>query len=119
MKRGISPAPFAAALFLGLALFFGAGKAVGAPVSDLLFCLGSGSLLVGLVRLLANLRAFASFSWGMRFFKRLFRNEARSGQAETEDYARYRSSLGGHRDAPLLLAAAMLFFALSALAARL
>ena len=118
VNRRFSPGSFAAAVLLGIALYALAGKAGGRPLSDLLFCLGSGSLIVGLLRTLSNLRAFASFSWSMRFFKRLFRNEARSGRTETEDYARYRSSLGGNGDAPLLLASAVLFFALSWLTAR-
>ena len=118
VNRRFSPGSFAAAVLLGTALFALAGRTGGRPLSDFAFCLGSGALIIGLLRMLSNLRAFASFSWGMRFFKRLFRNEARSGRTETEDYARYRSSLGGNRDAPLLLALAVLLFALSWLTAR-
>lgn len=106
------------AVLIGLVLFAIARKPGDKLLSDLLFCVGSGMLLVGLVRLLSNLRAFASFSWGMRFLKRLFRNEARSSRAEADDYAAYRNSLGRHGDAPVLLILALLFFALSALTAR-
>ncbi|MCR4708309.1 MAG: DUF3899 domain-containing protein [Clostridiales bacterium] len=118
MKR-FSWIPFGVAGLLGICLFLAAlGRGMG-TLSDALFCLGSGALIVGVLRLLSNLRAFASFSWGIRFAKRLFRQEARTGREETEDYRAYRESLGGHRDAPWLLALSLLLFALSALTARL
>ncbi|MBR1408598.1 MAG: DUF3899 domain-containing protein [Clostridia bacterium] len=114
--RPLSPFPFAAGLAIGLALLLLSGAKGG--LSDVFFCLGSGMLLAALLRTLSNLRAFASFSWGVRMVKRLFRGEAKSGREETEDYARYRESLGGHADAPLLWIAAALLLALAALTAR-
>ena len=111
---GLTAVPFLAGLGAGavLALLSGARS-----LSDLLFCAGSGFLIAALVRTLSNLRMFASFSWGTRMLKRLFTGEARSGREETEDYARYRAGLGGHRDAPLLWAAAVILLALAALTA--
>ena len=113
---GLTAVPFLAGLGAGavLALLSGARS-----LSDLLFCAGSGFLIAALVRTLSNLRMFASFSWGTRMLKRLFTGEARSGREETEDYAAYRGSLGGHADAvPLLIASAVLMV-LSRVTARL
>ncbi len=98
--RGYSPYPFAVSVFLGAVLFVLTGMH---GVSDFFFSVGSGFLLVGLLRLLSNLRMFASFAWGVRFLKRLIVGEARSGRTETEDYAKYRERVGGHRDAGILL----------------
>ena len=117
MRARISPGPFAFGLALGAALFF-LGRGSGPVLSDLLFSLGSGLLLAGLVRLLSNLRAFASFAWGVRMLKRLVAGEARSGREETEDYRRCRARAGGYADAPWLLIAAACLMLLSALAAR-
>ena len=117
MKR-FSALPFAAAGGLGILLFALSRPGGMGSLSDFLFCLGSGALLVGLFRLLSNLRAFASFFWGVRFLKRLFRGEARGGREETEDYRLYRESRGGHADAGALLFLSGLLFALSAMAAR-
>ena len=117
MKPGLSPWPFAFGLALGAALF-ALGRTGGPILSDLLFSLGSGLLIAGLIRLLSNLRAFASFAWGVRMLKRLIAGEARSGREETEDYRRFRAARGGHADAPWLLLAAACLLLLSALAAR-
>lgn len=116
-KRGApSLFPFVAGLAAGLVLILLSGAKGG--FTDVFFCLGSGMLIAALLRTLSNLRAFASFSWGVRMLKRLFRGEAKSGREETEDYARYRDSLGGHADVPFLWIAAAVFLALAALTAR-
>ncbi|MBR3502670.1 MAG: hypothetical protein IKO07_00320 [Clostridia bacterium] len=114
-----SRTPYFAALALGIILFLASGAQGGHILSDLLFSLASGALIVGLVRLLGNLKMFASLNWGTRMLKRVFFNTARSGREETEAYAAYRSSRGGHADAlPLLIASAALA-ALSLAAAKL
>ncbi|MBQ9008304.1 MAG: DUF3899 domain-containing protein [Clostridia bacterium] len=106
--------PFVAPLILGGALFVLTGMN---GVSDFFFSLGSGFLVFGLIRLLSNLRMFASFAWGVRFLKRLFMGEARDGRTETEDYARYRANMGGHRDAGTLLMVAGILMGTAALTA--
>ncbi len=110
MRKRLSPAPFVVSLALGLILFVLTGMR---SVSDAAFCLGSGALVIGLVRLLSNMKMFASFSWGTRMLKRVFQGRARSGREEAEDYAKYRASLGGHADAPVLLAAALVLILVS------
>ncbi len=109
MRRSQARGPYFVALALGILLFLVSGAKQGHILTDLLFSLASGSLIVGLVRLLGNMKMFASLNWGTRFLKRVFLNKARSGREETEEYAAYRSSLGGHADAvPLLIASAVL-----------
>ena len=114
----MSPGPFFAAALLGTAAFLLSRASGQASLSDFLFCLGSGTLVVGLTGLLQNLHAFDSFRWGMRFWKRLWRGEARPGREETEDYAEYRAGRRYREDAPWLLLLSFLLMALSAWAAR-
>ena len=115
MKRRLSLVPFGIAAALGC-LLYRLQRARGG-LTDLLFALGSGMLIVGLCLLLSNLKAFASMRWGTRMLKRLFRGEARTVREETEDYARYRASLGGHGEAVPMLALAFVLLALSAVTA--
>lgn len=104
-----SPIPYLAALALGILLFLVYGARQGHILSNLLFSLASGALIVGLFRLLGNMKMFASLMWGTRMLKRVFLNTFRGGREETEDYAAYRGSRGGHTDAvPLLIASAVL-----------
>ena len=113
MKIRISRAACLVSLALGLGLFCAQLllRGSGAPAADLTFALGSGFLIVGLVRLLANLKMFASFLWGVRMVKRIFRNEARHGGEEARDYAAFRERMGGHEDAlPLTLIGLVLVF---------
>ena len=119
MPRRQSGIPYLAALVLGIALFLVSGVQRGHMLTDLMFSLASGALIVGLIRLLGNLKMFASMNWGPRLLKRVFFNSFRSGRAESEAYAAYRGSRGGHTDAiPLLIAAAVLTV-LSLVAAKL
>ncbi len=111
--------PYFAALALGVILFLASGAQQGNVVSDGLFALASGALIVGLVRTLGNLKMFASLSWGTRLLRRVFVNRARSGREESEDYAAYRRKSGGHADAPALLIASAVLMILSFAAARL
>ena len=106
MKRSVSPEPFAFAAALGLGLFLAGRRNGGATASDLAFALGSGALIVGLIRALGNLKMFASLRWGTRLLKRIFLGRSRPGRVEAEDYAAYRAKQGNHPDAPWLLAAA-------------
>ena len=109
MRGGQSRIPYLAASAVGIILFLVSGRQQGQILSNLLFSLASGALIVGLVRLLGNMKMFASLNWGTRMLKRVFLNKARSAAAETEDYVSYRSSRGGHADAiPLLIASAVL-----------
>ena len=109
MRAKSSRIPYFAALVLGVLLFFVSGRLQEHVLTNLLFSLASGALVVGLVRMLGNLKMFASLNWGTRMLKRVFLNKLRSGRVETEDYAAYRSSRGGHADAvPLLIASAVL-----------
>lgn len=82
-------------------------------VSDLLFSLGSGALIVGVIVLLGNLKMFASLSWGTRMLKRIFLNRMRSGREETEDYLAFRSRPASRADAVPLLIASAVFILLS------
>ena len=114
-----SRGPYLLALALGVVLFLASGVRRGHILTDLLFSLSSGALVIGLIRLLGNMKMFASLNWGTRLLKRIFLNQARSGREESEEYAAYRSSRGGHTDAlPLLIACAVLA-ALSLAAAKL
>lgn len=113
MKVG-SPVPFVIALILGAVLYTG-GHMHG--ISDFFFAMGSGFLIVGLVRVLENLKMFASFGWSFRFIKRIFTGRAGTGREETEDYARYRERLGGHADAKPLLILAGILIGIAAVAA--
>ena len=109
MRGRRSPIPYLAALALGILLFLVSGARQGHILSNLLFSLASGALIVGLFRLLGNMKMFASLTWGTRMLRRVFLNRFRSGREETEDYAAYRKSRGGHTDAvPLLIASAVL-----------
>ena len=119
MRGRPSRIPYLLALALGVALFLASGARQGHILTDLLFSLASGALVIGLIRLLGNMKMFASLNWGTRLLKRVFLNQARSGREESEAYAAYRSSRGGHADAlPLLIASAVLA-ALSLAAAKL
>ena len=119
MRGRKSRVPYLVAAALGVLLFLVSGAQQGHILTDLLFSLASGALIVGLVRLLGNMKMFASLNWGTRLLKRVFLNTFRSGRVESEDYAAYRSSRGGHADAiPLLIASAVLA-ALSLAAAKL
>ena len=100
-------------------LFLVSGVERGHILTDLLFSLASGALIVGLVRLLGNMKMFASLNWGTRLLKRVFLNRARSGRVETEEFAAFRSSRGGHADALPLLVASAVLAALSFAAAKL
>ena len=109
MRGRQSRIPYLAALALGVLLYLVSGPHQGHILPDLLFSLASGALITGLVRLLGNMKMFASLRWGTRMLKRVFLNRFRSGQEEADDYAAYRFSLGGHADAiPLLIASAVL-----------
>ena len=109
MRGRASRVPFFVAGALGILLFAVTCAGRGVSLSDLLFSLSSGCLIVGLVRLLGNMKMFASLNWGTRLLKRVFRNRVRGGQAEREDYVAYRRSCGGHEDAlPLLVASGVL-----------
>lgn len=119
MRGRQSRIPYLLALVLGLILFLVSGAQHGQIVTDLLFSFASGALIIGLIRLLGNMKMFASLSWGTRFLKRVFLNQARSGREETEAYAAYRSSRGGHADAYILLIASAVLAALSLAAAKL
>ena len=104
-----SPVPYLASLGLGILLFLISGARQEHILSNLLFSLASGALIIGLVRLLGNMKMFASLLWGTRLLKRVFLNTFRSGRVESDDYAAYRSARGGHTDAiPLLIASAVL-----------
>ena len=101
--------PYFAALALGILLFLASGTHQEHFLPDLLFSLASGALITGIVRLLGNMKMFASLAWGTRLLKRVFLNKFRSAKDESEDYAAYRASRGGHTDAlPLLIASAVL-----------
>ena len=119
MHGRTSPVPYIVALALGIILFYVSGRQQGYSLSNLLFSLASGALVTGLIRLLGNMKMFASFNWGTRLLKRLFLNQARSGKDESEDYVAYRSSRGGHKDAIPLLVASAVLTALSLAAAQL
>ena len=109
MRGRRSRIPYLAALALGILLFLASGARQGHILSNLLFSLASGALITGLVRLLGNMKMFASLAWGTRLLKRVFFNTFRNAQTETEDYAAYRSSRGGHTDViPLLIVSAVL-----------
>lgn len=111
--------PYLVALVLGILLFLVSGTRQEHFLPDLLFSLASGALIIGLIRLLGNMKMFASLSWGTRLLKRVFLNKFRSGREESDDYVAYRNSRGGHTDAiPLLIASAVLT-ALSLAAAKL
>lgn len=119
VRRRASRIPYIAAAALGTLLFLISGPKREHLLTDLLFSLASGALIVGLVHLLGNMKMFASLNWGTRLLKRLVTNKARSAQAEAEDYAAYRSSRGGHSDAVPLLIASVVLAVLSHAAARL
>ena len=119
MRGRQSRIPYLVALVLGILLFLVTGSRQGHFLPDLLFSLASGALIIGIVRLLGNMKMFASLNWGTRLLKRVFLNKFRSGREESEDYVAYRNSRGGHTDAvPLLIASAVLA-ALSLAAAQL
>lgn len=119
MRRGIAWMPFLIALALGALLFLVSGPRQGQVLTDLLFSLASGCLIVGFVRLLGNMKMFASLSWGTRLLKRVFLNRAGNGRQESEDYVAFRNRPVHHTDVlPLLIASAVLA-ALSLLAAKL
>ena len=109
MRGRPSGIPYFVAVILGILLFLISGVQAGQILTDLLFSLASGCLIVGFVRLLGNMKMFASMNWGTRLLKRVFLNRAKSGREESEDYVKYRSRLGGNADAlPLLVASAVL-----------
>ena len=109
MRGRQSRIPYIIALILGVLLFLVSGIQQGQILTDLLFSLASGCLIVGFVRLLGNMKMFASLNWGTRMLKRVFLNKVRSGREESEDYANYRNSRGRNADAlPLLIASAAL-----------
>ncbi len=120
MRRRLDRMPFIFAAIAGLLLFLlevRAGLLSTVPISDFFFAFGSGFLVVGLIRMLSNLRMFASLLWGTRMLKRLFLGQARSGREETEDYAAFRKQMGGHEDAKFLLVTAGILIVLSILTA--
>ena len=109
MRGRSSRIPFFVAVILGILLFLVSGIQAGQILTDLLFSLASGCLIVGFVRLLGNMKMFASLNWGTRLLRRVFLNQAKSGREESEDYAKYRAGRGGNADAvPLLVASAVL-----------
>ena len=114
------PVSFFVALALGVLLFLCSGPRQQERIlTDLLFSLASGCLIVGMIRVLGNMKMFASLNWGTRLLKRIFLNKARSGREESEDYTAWRDRQPSHGDAlPLLIASAVLA-ALSLLAAKL
>ena len=111
--------PYFVALALGVLLFLLSGPRQGYTLTNLLFSLASGTLILGLVRLLGNMKMFASLMWGTRLLKRVFLNQTRRGKDEAEEYAAYRASRGGHTDALPLLAASVFLTALSLAASKL
>ncbi len=113
LKGGRFPASCIPAVILGGIMFLASGVERAHWVSDLLFALGSGALIVGIIALLGNLKMFASLSWGTRMLKRIFLNRMRGGREETEDYLAFRSRPASRADAVPLLIASAVFILLS------
>lgn len=80
-------------------------------VSDGLFAEASVFFIAGMVGLLGNLRMFTSVSWGIKTFKKIFRDE--KDLPGGDDYVAYRQSRKRHEDAPVLLLIAAGLAALS------
>lgn len=72
-------------------------------ISDLCFAEGMAFLIWGTVCLLGNVHMFTSFTYGVKYMKRLFRGERADARTAKDDYLTYRSSRRHHDDVPFLL----------------
>lgn len=109
MKGRRIPVSYVIAAILGGALFLISGVKQAHWVSDLLFSMGSGALIVGIVILLGNLKMFASMAWGTRMLKRILLNRMHSGREETENYLAFRNRSYRRADAVPLLIVSVVF----------
>lgn len=95
----------------------GAALAGAMLISDVCFALGMAFLIWGVICLLGNVHMFTSFTYGMKYMKRLFRGERMKAREAKEDYLTYRSSRRHHDDVPFLLGVGAVCMMLSVAAA--
>ena len=88
-------------------------------ISDLCFAEGMAFLIWGTIGLLGNVHMFTSFTYGMKYMKRLFRGNRTDARAAKDDYLTYRSSRRHHDDVLFLLGMGAVFMMLSVAAALL
>ena len=86
-------------------------------ISDVCFALGMAYHICGMIGLLGNVHMFTSFTYGVKYMKRLFRGERMTAREAKEDYLTYRSTRRHHDDVPLLLGVGVVCMMLSVAAA--
>lgn len=88
-------------------------------ISDLCFAEGMTFLIWGTIGLLGNMHMFTSFTYGVKYMKRLFCGERADARAAKDDYLAYRSSRRHHDDVAFLLGVGAVFMMISVAAALL
>ena len=86
-------------------------------ISDVCFALGMAFLIWGMICLLGNVHMFTSFTYGVKYVKRLFRGERMNAREAKDDYLTYRSSRRHHDDVPFLFCVGAVCMMLSIVAA--
>ncbi len=71
--------------------------------ADLVFAQASVFLIWGLIRLLGNMRAFTSFTWGLKSLRRLIANRSMKSSHAKDEYLKYRNERPVHDDVPMLM----------------
>ena len=71
--------------------------------ADLVFAQASVFLIWGLIRLLGNMRAFTSFTWGLKSLRRLIANRPMKSSHAKDEYLKYRNERPVHSDVSMLM----------------
>ncbi|MBQ9306506.1 MAG: DUF3899 domain-containing protein [Clostridia bacterium] len=87
-------------------------------LSDLFFTECMVFLAIGVIRLLGNMHAFTSASYGFRFVHKIFRNEQKNfgdAQKAKDEYLKYREEKPQHPEAKDYMILSLIFLVLSLL----
>ncbi len=71
--------------------------------ADLVFAQASVFLVWGIIHQLGNMRAFTSFTWGLKSLRRLIANRPIKSSHAKDEYLKYRNERPTHNDVGLLM----------------
>ena len=71
--------------------------------ADLVFAQASVFLVWGIIHQLGNMRAFASFTWGLKSLRRLIANKPMKSSHAKDEYLKYRNERPVHNDVSMLM----------------
>ena len=71
--------------------------------ADLVFAQASVFLVWGIIHQLGNMRAFTSFTWGLKSLRRLIANKPMKSSHAKDEYLKYRNERPVHNDVSMLM----------------